>query len=254
MRFLDLHARETVHSFIVAVHMTDTNDMPSATIQGGMMQFGRPYVIFVQDFKMVSSRVGSKGGAALCKALACGTALRSFDISDNPMDADIAPHIASVVPKHCDLRRLILSDLGLGDEGVKGVCEALAGAAVCPNLEKIDLALNEITPDSTSSVAAMLAARKATLQQVGLAENELECVGAIHVAAALQGAPKLEVLDLKANGISRVGALAVAKACSQGMGALKVVELDDNRISDEGVDEVWLFSESLCLQWQLSSS
>eukprot|EP00892_Ulva_mutabilis_P012690 jgi/Ulvmu1/9794/UM056_0034.1 len=192
----------------------------------------------MQDFKMVSSRVGSKGGAALCSALAGGTSLTSFDISDNPMDADIAPHIASLASKHCGLQRLILSDLGLGDEGVEVVCQALAGANVCPSLEKIELALNEITRESTPSVAAMLVARKSSLRHVGLAENELECAGAIHVATALQGAPKLEVLDLQTNSIARVGALAVAKACSQGMKALKVVELDDNKIPDDGVDKV----------------
>lgn len=187
---------------------------------------------------MVSSRVGSEGGAALCSALARGTSLMSFDISDNPMDAEVAPHISTLLPKHSNLQRLILSDLGLGDDGVKNVCEALAAADACPRLEKIDLALNEISRASTPALAGMLAARKGSLKHVGLAENELECAGAIHVATALCGAPKLEVLDLQTNMIARVGALAVAKACSHGMGALKVVELDDNQISDEGVEEV----------------
>lgn len=197
-----------------------------------------PHTLVMQDFKMVSSRVGSEGGAALCSALGHGTCLTSFDISDNPMDADIAPHIASLAPKHNGLRKLVLSDLGLGDAGVTVVCQALAGASVCPNLESIELALNEISRESTPSVAAMLAARKGSLRRVGLGENELECAGAIHVATALQGAPKLEVLDLRTNGIARVGALVVAKACSGGMAALKIVELDDNQISDEGVEEV----------------
>lgn len=187
---------------------------------------------------MVSSRVGSEGGAALCSALSRGTSLRAFDISDNPMDEDVAPHIVSLLPKHVNLQRLILSDLGLGDEGVKAVCEALAAAETCPRLERVDLSLNEISRASTPAVAAMLAARKRSLRHVGLAENELECAGAIHVATALQGAPKLEVLDLQTNMIARVGAIAVAKACSQGMAALKVVELDDNQISDDGVEEV----------------
>lgn len=187
---------------------------------------------------MVSSRVGSEGGEELCSALALGTSLKSFDISDNPMDSEVAPHIASLLPKHANLQRLILSDLGLGDEGIKVICESIAQEGVCPGIETIDFALNEISRASTPAVAAMLSARKASLRHVNLAENELECAGAIHIAAGLLGAVNLEVLDLKTNMIARVGAVAVAKACAEGMQALKKVELNDNQISEEGVNEV----------------
>lgn len=160
---------------------------------------------------MVSSRVGVEGGQALCSALLKGSCLVSLDLSDNPMDPAIAPHIASLFAIHKDLRNLVLNDLCLGDEGISSLSQALANPDACPQIERLELCLSEISNSSSPALAQALAVKKTTLTCVVLAENELECAGAIHVAAGLQDAPKLKELNLSTNMIGRAGAISVAR-------------------------------------------
>lgn len=186
---------------------------------------------------MVSSRVGLEGGIALCTALSGGSTLESIDLSDNPMEPAIGKNLADLTFKHKGLKRLLLNDLCLGDEGITLLCGPLAQPDSCPELEHLELSLNEISRDSSPAVATVLASKRRTLQVVVLCENDLECAGAIHVATGLQGAPALEELNLSTNMIGRVGAMAVAKTCA-GAPKLKMLSLNDNVVSDEGVDEV----------------
>lgn len=186
---------------------------------------------------MVSSRVGFDGGAALCAALSYGTSLQSIDLSDNPMEPAIGKDIAVLAAQHKGLKRLSLNDLCMGDEGTALLCGPLSQPDTCPQLEHIELSLNEISRESSPSVARMLASKKQTLRTVVLSENELECAGAIHVAAGLQGARALQELNLSTNMIGRVGALAVAKTCAS-VPKFQMLSLSDNVVSEEGVEEV----------------
>ena len=197
----------------------------------------RSAFVSVQDFSMVSSRVGLEGGVALCTSLSGGSALESINLSDNPMEAAIGKSIADLVLKHKGLKRLLLNDLCMGDEGITLLCGPLAQPESCPQLEHLELSWNEISPASSPVVATALASKQRTLRVVVLNDNGLECAGAIHVATGLQGSRVLEELNLSTNTIGRVGALAVAKTCA-GAPNLKTLSLSDNVISEEGVDEV----------------
>eukprot|EP00887_Chlorella_sp_A99_P001191 scaffold14.g1191.t1 len=186
----------------------------------------------LQDFKMVSSRVGADGGLALATALAAGTSLVRLDLHDNPLTGEFAEDLAAALARQPHLHALVLNDTSLGDEGVGPIAAALAAAA--PQLEELELALNEITAEGAGAVGALLAA-KPRLRRVNLRENELEDAGALAVARGVAGLTALEALDLCANQIRRGGAAAVAKACA-GKPALALLALDENEISEAGVD------------------
>jgi large subunit ribosomal protein L31/Ran GTPase-activating protein 1 len=189
----------------------------------------------LEEFRMVSSRVGAEGGRALVAALAGlhGGALRALDLHDNPLTEEVAGEVAPLLAAHPQIRALVLTDTCLGDAGVAAVAAALCGGAA-PALERLELALNEVAPAGAAALAAALAGRPA-LRALVLRENELECAGAVALAAALRTLPALEALDLSANQLRRRGALAVARAVAA-LPALASLELDDNEISDAGVD------------------
>jgi Ran GTPase-activating protein (RanGAP) involved in mRNA processing and transport len=189
----------------------------------------------LEEFRMVSSRVGAEGGRALVAALAGlrGGALRALDLHDNPLTEEVAEEVAPLLAAHPQIRALVLTDTCLGDAGVAAVAAALRGGAA-PALERLELALNEVAPAGAAALAAALAGRPA-LRALVLRENELECAGAVALAAALRTLPALEALDLSANQLRRRGALAVARAVAA-LPALASLELDDNEISDAGVD------------------
>ena len=78
-----------------------------------------------------------------------------LDLSDNPLTEEVAAELAACVAKQPRLRHLNLNDTGLQDEGVEAVCKALAGAA--PELESLELALNEISPTGIRYVVMAIA-------------------------------------------------------------------------------------------------
>jgi len=68
-----------------------------------------------------------------------------LDLSDNPMTAEVADALAHTISAQPQLRTLILNDISLTDEGLSPILEALVDGA--PQLEELELALNEMTPE-----------------------------------------------------------------------------------------------------------
>jgi large subunit ribosomal protein L31/Ran GTPase-activating protein 1 len=243
----------------------------------------------MEDFRMVSSRVGAAGGAALAAALAAaGSSLLRLDVHDNPMTQAAAGPLCAVLAAHPRLQHLNLNDTCLGDEGVAEVAAALPPCVA--GLQELELALNEVTAAGAGAVAAGVRG-KAALARLNLRENELEDEGAVAVAAVsahtraccgtsmppslalsspprgcraafrasacpaaprlrpssplplplcfhpqgLAGLASLRFLDLTTNMIGRGGACAVAKAVAA-LPALERLELDDNQISEAGLE------------------
>jgi Ran GTPase-activating protein (RanGAP) involved in mRNA processing and transport len=187
----------------------------------------------MEDFKMASSRVGSEGGIALAKALeSAGSQLKSLDLHDNPMTEEVAPHLGALIRRHADLETLNLNDTCLGDDGTVIIAEALFSAA--PNLERLEMELNEITASGARPLGEALS-RKARLRTLNLRENDLEDDGALFIARALSKNTNIEVVDLCTNQIRRGGACALAKAVVASPN-LQLLALDDNEISEAGVE------------------
>lgn len=75
-----------------------------------------------------------------------GQHLAKLDLSDNPLTSEVAAALADLIGSQPELRVLNLNDTSLGDEGVSTISHALATSA--PNLEELELALNEVTAAS----------------------------------------------------------------------------------------------------------
>lgn len=192
------------------------------------------------DFKLASSRVGSAGGISIAKALSVGSSLVRLDLSDNPLTEEVAGELAACLARQPQLRHVNLNDTGLQDEGVEAICKALAGAA--PQLESLELALNEISPTGVRQVVLAIA-NKQKLNKLNLRENELEDEGAVTLARGLATLPALQSVDLCCNQITRAGALAVARGLAKAKaggagGPLELLALDENGISEAGIEQL----------------
>jgi large subunit ribosomal protein L31/Ran GTPase-activating protein 1 len=88
-------------------------------------------------------------------ALSAGSSLVRLDLSDNPLTEEVAGELAACLAKQPHLRHVNLNDTGLQDEGVEAICKSLAGAA--PQLESLELALNEISPTGVRQVVLAIA-------------------------------------------------------------------------------------------------
>jgi len=200
----------------------------------------------MQDFRMASSRVGTRGGGALARALASlpasPSALARLDLSDNPLTAACASALAACVAHHAgSLVALNLNDTSLTDAGIALVCGALAPDGAAPRLEELELALNEITPRGAVAVARALAGSGRRLRRLNLRENELGDEGVLlALRGPLEGGalPALEHLDLCGNQLGRAGAVGVARALASASPRppLACLALDENAISEAGVE------------------
>ncbi|KAL6781108.1 RANGAP1 [Auxenochlorella protothecoides x Auxenochlorella symbiontica] len=189
----------------------------------------------LQEFSMVSSRVGTDGGAALFAALAGrGDTLLSLDLHDNPITHEALPQLLNLLAAAPKLRVLNLTDTGLGDAGTAAVLRTLG--KVQPPLESLHLALNELARRSAGALAEVLP-RLTSLRELDLRENELGSRGLVQAALGIPRLASLERLDLSANQSRRSGALAVADAVSS-LKSLTFLGLDENEFSEEAIAEI----------------
>ena len=163
-----------------------------------------------------------------------GRTLLRLDLSDNPLTSEVADSLSSMLAQQPLLRSLNLNDTSLTDEGVSTVCQAVGRSS--PNLQELELALNEITVEGAVSVAACVSV-KSELRKLNLRENELEDGGAVVVCSGVRKLRSLEVLDLSENQLSRVGGVGAAKAVATNPN-LHLLALDGNQISEQGVDHI----------------
>ncbi|CAK7346597.1 unnamed protein product [Dovyalis caffra] len=189
----------------------------------------------LEDFRCSSTRVGSEGGVALAEALGSCSHLKKLDLRDNMFGVEAGISLSKSLFAFADLTEVYLNYLNLEDEGAEALANALKDSA--PSLEVLEMAGNDITAKGALSLAACIAAKQ-FLTKLNLAENELKDEGAILIAKAIEvGHGQLNEVDLSTNAIRRSGARLLAQAVVDKPG-FKLLNINANYISDEGIDEV----------------
>lgn len=189
----------------------------------------------LEDFRCSSTRIGSEGGVALSEALQTCTKLKKLDLRDNMFGIEAGIALSKALSKHTDLTEAYLSYLNLEDEGAVALANVLKESA--PSLEVLEMAGNDITAEAAPAVSACLAAKQ-LLTKLNLAENELRDEGTIQISKAWEeGHDQLKEVDLSSNLMRRAGARCLARAVVNKPG-LKLLNINGNFISDEGIDEV----------------
>ncbi|OMP05073.1 Leucine-rich repeat, ribonuclease inhibitor subtype [Corchorus olitorius] len=189
----------------------------------------------LEDFRCSSTRVGADGGVALAEALTTCTHLKKLDLRDNMFGVEAGVSLSRALSLFADLTEVYLSYLNLEDEGAEALANALKESA--PSLEVLEMAGNDITAKGAASLAACIVSKQ-FLTKLNLAENEFKDEGAIFIAQALgEGHGQLNEVDMSTNAIRRAGARALAQAVVNKPG-FKLLNINGNFISDEGIDEV----------------
>lgn len=186
----------------------------------------------LEEFRMASSRVMEKGGQALAAALMEVESLRVLDLHDNPLSCKCGMAFADLVIKQTNLNVLNLNDTCLEDTGIEKLALSLAQGAA--QLERLELELNEITPEGAAELGAALRTLE-KLKYLNLKENELDDDGALEIAKSIVGLKNLEEVDVSTNMIKRGGALAMAKAAII-LPNIQKLHMDDNEISEAGIE------------------
>ncbi|GLT78468.1 hypothetical protein SLA2020_500040 [Shorea laevis] len=194
----------------------------------------------LEDFRCSSTRVDSEGGIALSNALETCSHLKKLDLRDNVFGAEAGVGLSKSLFKHANLVGVYLSYLNLEDEGAIAVANALKESA--PSLEVLEMAGNDITGDAAPALAACIASKQ-HLTKLNLSENELKGEGPSQIGRALEGLAQLKEVDMSNNSMRRAGARMLAQVVIEKPG-FKLLNIDGNIISNEGVDEVKKYSRN----------
>ncbi|KAL8192059.1 hypothetical protein R6Q57_028180 [Mikania cordata] len=190
----------------------------------------------LENFRCSSTRVGSEGGVALSEALATCTGLKKLDLRDNMFGVEVGIALSKTVSLFTNLTEIYLSYLNLENEGTLVLVNALKDSAQF--LEVLEMAGNEITADAASDLSDLIIAKKESLVKISLSENELKDDGVLVIAKALEeDFPRLIEVDFSTNGIRRAGARVLAQVVV-GKSGFKLLNINGNYISDEGVEDV----------------
>ncbi|KAF8050967.1 hypothetical protein N665_1844s0008 [Sinapis alba] len=189
----------------------------------------------LEDFRCSSTRIGSEGGVAIAQALASCIHLKKLDLRDNMFGVEGGVALSKTLSVLNELTEIYMSYLNLEDEGTEALSEALTKSA--PSLQVLELAGNDITVKSTGKLAACITSKQ-SLSKLNLSENELRDEGSILIAKALEeGHDQLAEVDMSTNMIRRAGARALAQTVLK-KHTFKLLNINGNFISEEGVDEV----------------
>ncbi|XP_057467546.1 RAN GTPase-activating protein 2-like [Actinidia eriantha] len=186
----------------------------------------------LEDFRCSSTRVDFEGGVALSETLGTSTHLKKLDLRDSMFGVEV---LSKVILNHTNLTEVYLTYQNLEDDGAIAIVNALKDSA--PSLEILDMAGNDITAKAAPCLAACIT-EKQLLTKLNLSENELKDVGAIQISKGLQiNHDLLKEVDMSTNKIRRAGARVLAQAV-EGKPEFKLLNIDGNFISDEGIDEL----------------
>ncbi|KAJ0255009.1 RAN GTPase-activating protein 1 [Hirschfeldia incana] len=189
----------------------------------------------LEDFRCSSTRIGADGGVALAEAIECCRRLKKLDLRDNMFGVEGGIALAKSLSVLNELSEIYMSYLNLEDEGTEAISEALIKSA--PSLQVLELAGNDITVKSVGRLAACIASKQC-LSKLNLSENELKDEGSILIAKAIEeGHDQLVEVDMSTNMMRRAGARALAQTVLEKQ-SFKVLNINGNFISEEGVDEV----------------
>lgn len=182
------------------------------------------------DFRFSSLRLERKGAVRISRALQprIASTLKRLNLSDNTFMLEGSKALAEALSEAPLLETLLLRDDALGDDGVRIICEVLAGSA--PSLTVLDISGNEMAAGGASGLATLL--RASSLREILAEDNELGNSGAVNISKGLIASSSIEVLDVSCSEVGGKGALALATAAAK-IETLQTVTMNGNSIPGE---------------------
>ncbi len=163
---------------------------------------------------IAGNRIGPRGLAHVCEALASDTRVTSLWLKRNPLKAAGMPAIAKLLRSNTKLEVLDLVNCGLLDAGLETVLAALMGPGANKTLRHLYLGTNGISERSAPLIARFLA-EDCALESLFLSCNRLGDEGVEEVARGLAANRTIRRVSLASNCVGPRGAAALARALGQ---------------------------------------
>lgn len=123
------------------------------------------------DFRFSATRSSAEGCLAIAEAIGLLTKLIRLDLSDNAFTAKGGIALANALKNHPHLRHLNLRDAGIGEDGVRRLCERFESASF--KLTYLDLSGNDITAEIVEDAILQAPSTFGELEELYLDDNEI---------------------------------------------------------------------------------
>eukprot|EP00892_Ulva_mutabilis_P010581 jgi/Ulvmu1/7896/UM004_0128.1 len=183
--------------------------------------------------------IGAKGASAIAESLGVttGSNLQLLNLASNPIGDPGAAAFAHLVRTNRTLKMLDVGNCHIGLHGLLSLSDALS-CSPSPALESLVLegCLVASPPQDHAAISmAKMMSTNTSLRQIYLSKMGLrDCDLEVLVEYGLSKNQTLEVLDLRANKLSGMAAMHVARLLQENT-SIRVLHLASNRISDEGI-------------------
>eukprot|EP00698_Gefionella_okellyi_P020573 TRINITY_DN6471_c0_g1_i1.p1 TRINITY_DN6471_c0_g1~~TRINITY_DN6471_c0_g1_i1.p1 ORF type:complete len:1207 (+),score=303.00 TRINITY_DN6471_c0_g1_i1:71-3691(+) len=147
------------------------------------------------------------GAVPLCQALAQSPSITSLNLWCNFVGPRTAEAIADMLMYGARLRELQLGSNQLGNAGMRAL---VRGVQKAQYLTGIDLADNDISDEGALMFASNVLLNNTSLTSLVLRNNHIHRGGALALADSVKNHPRLRVLNLGANDVTRADCDAVA--------------------------------------------
>eukprot|EP00668_Euglena_longa_P042450 GGOE01056190.1.p1 GENE.GGOE01056190.1~~GGOE01056190.1.p1 ORF type:complete len:1146 (-),score=202.57 GGOE01056190.1:174-3611(-) len=189
----------------------------------------------MRTLEMFGNKLGDQSCQNFCQVLQTNQTLLRLKLGDNCITTQGSKHLGDGLRHNQTLIQLHIGGNGIGDLGVIAIADALRDNTTLTSLGLRD---NDIGVAGLRALTDLLALSHCQLAEVQLKGNKIGLDNACNVLAhALQCNNSLRVLELQSNQISAEGIACLAQALCHNS-SIHAINLNDNALMDEGAEHV----------------
>lgn len=191
----------------------------------------------LKSLSLCNNGLAADAGTLITKALleTNPTALVKLHFHNNLLETAGAVALAPVVSNSPNLTDFRFSSLRLSRDGSVHICKSLR-TAVSTTLTSLDISDNAFGEEGADALAGLLrdapVLEKLLINDLLLGDDGVQLL----CDALVEGAPKLEVLDISANGMGPEGSKGLARLLK--VGRLVDVRAEDNELGNKGAVQI----------------
>ena len=186
----------------------------------------------IEELDISRNNIETKGVINIAKQLQLLSTLKILCISNNNITDEAADYMTNVILYNSHLQEF---DISVNNLQVPGIIKIAKGLQKISTLTKLYINNNNITEEAADDIAGIIVCNS-YLQEVDIQASNLQTMGAIQIAQALQKISSLTKLYINDNHITEAAADDIAAAIS--CNAIQVLDVSNNNLKATGVKKL----------------
>ncbi len=184
---------------------------------------------------LASNGIGDLGAKAVARLLLKSHSLVRVNIEQNAIYLQGAVALSEVIRKNGSLQELNMNNNWVADEGVACIADSLCGNRT---LRTLKMRMCKISDKGAKSIAEALSDLNFALQELDLADNELNEDGVGLIFGALMTNSTIKAIDISLNTAGNEGAKRIAEVLSVNT-SIQRLDMKTAVVADQGLNAIF---------------